>query len=285
MKLLPFILITLLANTYSKSQCNNSVTLCSKRYNEVAFLTTHNSYNSKADGFKLPNQEWNITTQLHYGVRALMLDVYNVSENLFVYHGYKMLGSRPFIDVLNEIKVFMDKNPQEVITIILECYVNSNLIQDEFERSGLANYIYAKPQNEDWKTLRQMIDDNTRLVVFTDRRDAQIGQEWYQYCWDYAVETSFTNHRIKDFTNEFNRGKENADSKELVIFNHFLTTKVTGVGSIRKSKKANSELLDRIQNFQLETGRFPNFITVDFVDIGNAKKAIGQLNATIEISE
>ena len=278
MKSFLFIIYILLLFHHAFSQCNGYEDLCLKRYNEVAYLTTHNAYNSKVEGFKLPNQEWNISTQLQHGVRALMLDVYEGSDELVVYHGYKMLGSKPFVEVLEEIRSFMNENTNEVITIILECYVNSNQIAADLETSGLTKYLYAKSRNEDWKTLGEMISDNTRLVVLSDKSDAQVGQEWYHYIWDVAVETHFTNHKLKHFSNEFNRGKENAVTKDLVVLNHFLTKTITGVGSIRKSKKANSILVDRIKNFQLETGRFPNFITVDFVDIGNAKDAIDILN-------
>ena len=278
MKSILFIIYILLLFHHAFSQCNGYEDLCLKRYNEVAYLTTHNAYNSKEEGFKLPNQEWNISTQLQHGVRALMFDVYEESDELVVYHGYKMLGTRPFIEVLNEIREFMDENPKEVVTIILECYVNSNQIAADLETSGLTKYLYTKSSNEDWKTLGEMISDNTRLVVLSDKSDAQVGQERYHYIWDVAVETHFTNHKLKHFSNQFNRGKENAGAKDLVVLNHFLTKTITGVGSIRKSKKANSILVNRITNFQIETGRFPNFITVDFVDIGNAKDAVDILN-------
>ena len=184
---------------------------------------------------------------------------------------------------MREVKIFMDENPNEVITLILECYVNSNQIAADFETSELTKYLYAKSSNEAWKTIREMIKDNTRLVVFSDKNDAQVGTEWYHYIWDYGVETHFTNHKLKDFSNEFNRGKENAETKDLVILNHFLTKRITGVGSIRKSKKANSILVDRIKNFQTDTCRFPNFITVDFVDIGNAKDAVDRLNGVFDV--
>ena len=118
MKSFLFIIYILLLFHHAFSQCNGYEDLCLKRYNEVAYLTTHNAYNSKVEGFKLPNQEWNISTQLQHGVRALMLDVYEESDELVVYHGYKMLGSKPFVEVLEEIRSFMHENPKEVITII-----------------------------------------------------------------------------------------------------------------------------------------------------------------------
>ena len=59
----------------SYAQCNGSVNLCSKQYNEVAYLTTHNAFNSDEDGLLFPNQSNNIASQLNDGVRGLMIDV------------------------------------------------------------------------------------------------------------------------------------------------------------------------------------------------------------------
>ena len=66
----------------SNSQCNGYESLCIKKYNEVAYLTTHNAYSSFEDGFYLPNQNLNITSQLNQGVRAFMLDVYSEDDEL-----------------------------------------------------------------------------------------------------------------------------------------------------------------------------------------------------------
>ena len=76
----------------SNSQCNGYESLCFKKYNEVAYLTTHNSFSSFEDGFYLPNQNLNISSQLNQGVRAFMLDVYLDNDVLVLYHGVAELG-------------------------------------------------------------------------------------------------------------------------------------------------------------------------------------------------
>ena len=280
------ILVLLLAFCHRAfCQCNGCESLCSKRYNEVSFLTTHNAYNSKEDGFKLPNQKWNITTQLNSGVRALMIDVYDESGQLEVYHGFKVLGSKPFIHILKEIKAFMDENENDVVTIILECYASSDQIATDFKNSGLSKYLYPKTIDEEWKTLEQMIIDNTRLVVFSDKNDAQTDQEWYHYIWDYAVETDYSNNKKEDFDCDFNRGRDNAANKDLFILNHFLTNSVTGVGRPNKSKEVNSNpyFLERVKECQQETGKFPNFITVDFYNSGNCWEVVDIINNTSDV--
>ena len=272
--------LSLLLCNESYCQCNGFESLCAKRYNEVSFLTTHNAYNSKEDGFKLPNQKWNITTQLNSGVRALMIDVYNESGQLRVYHGLKILGSKPFIDILKEIKVFLIENENDVLTIILESYVSSDQIGKDFDNSGLSKYLYTKTIDEEWKTLEKMIIDNTRLIVFSDKNDAHTDQQWYHYIWDYAVETNYSNHKKEDFNCDFNRGSDNAASKDLFIINHFITNSVIGIGRPNKSKEINSStyFLERVKECQLETGKFPNFITVDYYNIGNCRDVVDIIN-------
>ena len=123
--------------TPSNSQCNGYESLCFKKYDEVAYLTTHNAYSSNEDGFYLPNQNFNITSQLTDGVRAFMLDVYSENDQLVLYHGVSELGSSLFLDVLNEFKTFIDDNPNEVITLILEDYSSIIQLSDALFTSGI----------------------------------------------------------------------------------------------------------------------------------------------------
>ena len=74
--------------TNSFSQCNGASDSCNKRYDEVAYLTTHNAFNSGQDGFSFPNHSTNIETQLNAGVRGLMIDVYDDNGTSVAHHTY-----------------------------------------------------------------------------------------------------------------------------------------------------------------------------------------------------
>jgi hypothetical protein len=65
-----------LVNTSVYAQCNGSLDNCGKQYNEVAYLTTHNAYNTDSEGFSLPNQHLGIADQLNQGVRARLLSMH-----------------------------------------------------------------------------------------------------------------------------------------------------------------------------------------------------------------
>ena len=273
--LIPFFFLCL-KNTHA--QCNGHESLCDKTYKEVAYLTTHNAYNSAQDEFMAPNQTYGITQQLEDGVRGLMIDVYDVEGVPTVYHGFSFLGTAPFADNLFEIKNFLTENATEVVTIILECYTTANAIEQALADAELSDFLYAK--NGDWATLREMIDNNQRLVILTDVDDASPAQNWYHYVWDYAVETHYSISDTSQMTCDYNRGNPWND---LFIFNHFVTHPTFGTGLPIESEIANSNpfLLNRVLECQEEKSKFPNFITVDYYEKGNTLQVVNTLNGVI----
>ena len=271
------ILLFILPLSEALAQCNGSTSLCDRRYNEVAYLTTHNAFNCSAAGFQYPNQNHTLTDQLHHGVRALMLDVHDLLGVPTVYHGTFVLGSQPFASNLNEIKAFLDSNSNEVVTIILECYVSANAIETSVTNAGLMPYVFAKDTNTPWPTLQDMISSGKRLVVFTDVDDASPAQDWYHYVWNFAVETNYTVSDTSGFTSNFNRG----DSlNEFFILNHFVTNALLGYGSATDAAIANSNpfFMTRVNTCMAEKNKFPNFVTVDFYELGDAMTVVNTLN-------
>ena len=286
-KTISILLLLVISLQISHAQCNGSLDLCSKQYNEVAYLTTHNAFNTDEDGLLFPNQTYNIASQLNDGVRGLMIDVYYHFGTPTAYHSVFMLGTIPLSDIFDDIKTFLDNNPNEVVTIILECYVTANDIEDEINQSGLSNYLYT--HNATWPTLQNMIDNDNRLVIFSDVDDASSSQDWYHYVWEYAVETHYSVGNINDFTCDFNRGDPLND---LFIFNHFITDATLGYGLYNESNDVNANpfFINRALNCQTQTNKFPNFVTVDYYELGDGLAVVDQLNgvtstSSINISE
>ena len=267
--------ISILSPIITYCQCNGSIELCSKKYNEVAYLTTHNAFNSSEDGLLFPNQTNDISKQLVDGVRGLMIDVYDHFGTPTSYHSIFALGTIPLSEIFNDIKIFLDNNKNEIVTIILECYVSANDIENVINQTGLSRYLYT--HSSSWATLQEMIDNNTRLVILSDENDGSNNQSWYHYIWDYAVETHFSVNTINDFTCDFNRGTATND---LFILNHFITDATLGYGLYNESNDVNSNpfFINRVFSCQNEKNKFPNFITVDFYELGHGLDVVDQLN-------
>ena len=272
--------------TPSNSQCNGYESLCFKKYDEVAYLTTHNAYSSFEAGFYLPNQNFNITSQLNDGVRAFMLDVYSENDQLVLYHGVSQLGSSLFSDVLNEFKTFIDDNPNEVITLILEDYSSIIELSDALFTSGIIQDLYEHDEVIGWPTLQEMIDLDNRIVLFSDN-EVQNPPSWFHFLWEHAVETHFSNASIDEFSCDFNRGNSQND---LFILNHFITNFELVLGNLElynqqvEEINSNPYFIDRVYDCESQKNKFPNFITVDFYDVGDCLEVVNILNELPETS-
>ncbi|PRQ55016.1 putative PLC-like phosphodiesterase, TIM beta/alpha-barrel domain-containing protein [Rosa chinensis] len=92
------------------------------------------------------NQEDTVTQQLNNGVRALMLDTYDFKGDVWLCHSFKgkchdYTAFEPAIDTLNEIQAFLSANPGEIVTLILEDYVEApNGLTNVFKAAGLMKY-------------------------------------------------------------------------------------------------------------------------------------------------
>ena len=245
-------------------------------YNKTCFLTTHNSFNCSRNGFLLPNQKYGIQQQLNDGVRALMLDVYEVKGRLYVYHSIQMLGKEPFAEVLKEVEIFLEVNRNAVITLLLENYAPAYLIQSDLHKAGLSKFQYYADSIREWPTIQELIDDNTRLLVFNDVNDTMNRQARIFTMWDFFTETHFSVNRMCDFKCSTNRGKSD---NPLFVLNHFINGGL-GIGSRTQSKKANgmNVILHRCFDCKRLSDKYPNFIVVDFYHLGNPLKAVDSIN-------
>ncbi len=255
-------------------ECNGSIELCGRRYDEIAYPTTHNAMSNAEDGWSFPNQNLGIARQLEDGVRGLMLDVH-VGDNgrPYLCHAICAAGQTPLADGLRTIRDFLDQHRGEVVTVIFESYVEAPVIAAGFETSGLATYVRGQAPGAPWPTLRELIDLDQRLLVFTDD-DGDRAYDWYLDVWAHAWETPFAASTTADFTCDRNRG---AAGNALFIFNHFLT-RTLAVPEEAAATNANPLLIDRALACSAASGRLPNFVTVDFYDQGDLLAAVLTLN-------
>lgn len=253
--------------------CNGAASLCDRRYDQVAYATTHNAFSVDAEGFGAPNQSRSMRRQLDDGVRALMLDVYSNLGRTFLCHGTCALGRRLLADGLCDITRFLDENPNEVVSIIFESYVPAADVERAFIESELIERVRPQQAGTPWPTLRAMIDADQRVVVFTDRDGG--ARPWYLNVWAHAWETPFSARTPTDLeTCAMNRGDR---ANPLFIFNHFLTNPLAS-RELAQMVNFNPLLIDRARRCQRETSAMPNFITVDYYDIGDALSVTRTLN-------
>lgn len=275
LKKLCFLLICIFFFQHSKAQ--ESELLLDKPYSSAVFLMTHNAYNNAFEGFLFPNQNNPVAIQLTDGVRGLMLDVYLNDSSVYCYHSLSQLGHKLLLDILHEIKIFMDGDTTAIITIQFENYVDNEDLLKVFDQAGLTSYTHIQPEDQHWPALRQMISANKRLVVFCEFKRGT-AMPWIHYMWNYDSETHYQSYSRTDFDFDIGRGDPTSD---LFTMNHFITAQGLGFGIEDSAAAINSYdfLFNRgVQCFQ-SLGKIPNFIAVDFYDQGETMRAVNELNA------
>jgi hypothetical protein len=276
--------------------CNGSAELCGRRFDQVAYATTHNAMAARFDPYGysiiISNQCSGVPTQLAEGIRALMLDIHwfqpedAEAPDLYLCHSECPFGHQLLVDGLAEIDAYLDAHPAEVIAFIIETNAETSgreaQIRDAFAASGLLDHVHVQTPGAPWPTLGEMVTTDDRLVVLTDDSTPNAGCDadgdpcpWYHYLWSQlAFETHFTYSKPTDFSCADNRG---APGNDLFILNHFLTN---NIGAPQFAQQVNHDplLSSRARECWSFQGRIPNFVTVDFYEIGSVVRTANLLN-------
>ncbi|XP_077216539.1 PI-PLC X domain-containing protein At5g67130-like isoform X2 [Tasmannia lanceolata] len=267
-------------------------------FNKYAFLTTHNSFaidgepsHTGVPRFAVTNQEDNITQQLNNGVRALMLDTYDFKGDVWLCHASggkcsSFNAFEPAMDTMKEIETFLSANPSEIITLILQDYVEANGLTKLFNNSGLSKYWFPlskMPENgQDWPPISNMVTNNERLLVFTSIKSKQ-DTEGIAYQWNYMVENQYGDGGMKPAScpNRSESEPMSDKTKSLVLVNYFQTFPIK-----ENTCKINSvDLINMLHTCYNASGnRWANFLAVNYYkrsEGSGAFQAIDTLNGKL----
>lgn len=270
--------------------CNGSDALCARRFDQVTFPMTHNAMSNADDGWAAPNQNHGLARQLDDGIRGMMLDTHYYDEEngytdarvdgvspldqAYLCHGSCALGRRPLLDGLCDVTRFLDAHRGEIVSIIFEDGVTPEDTAQVMRAAGLDEYVHTHALGAPWPTLRELIDQDQRLIVFSETpHDAPA---WYHPAWKHIWDTSYTYKSVAAFDCATNRGQR---SNALFLINHWLQT---GAGLpdpvLAAQANASSVLLARAQTCAADAGRPPTFLGVDAYDVGALFEVVDTLN-------
>lgn len=271
---------TVIDTTVVTLKCNGHEVLCTKRYDELVYIMTHNSHAHLPVFSPLAaNQGQTVTKQLEDGVRALNFKTYYTNnsncgpQNVYVYHGFEQLGCITFSSVLQEVKRFMVNNPNDILTIHIEGSASVARMYDVFDDVGLTGYFHVQTLGQPWPTLGEMINSGKRLVLFTDRNnnDDVVG---FHHSWSFMVDHDYDAQQLSDFNCDWFRGDPNGG---LYLFNHFIT-RLTPQEDSARVINTYDKLMGRINECLNYHSRRPTFIHLDFYEHGDALRVVDELN-------
>ncbi|XP_051207261.1 PI-PLC X domain-containing protein At5g67130 [Lolium perenne] len=268
-------------------------------FNKYAFLTTHNSFSIHGEPshtgvprITLYNQEDSVTDQLNNGVRALMLDVYDFRDEVWLCHSkggkcFDFTAFEPAVDTMREIEAFLSSHPSAIVTLILEDYVGADHgLSKLFNSTGLTKYwfpVSSMPRHgEDWPRVRDMIARNHRLLVFTSDESKE-STEGIAYQWNFMVENQYgdggmSSRSCHSRSESLAMGNR---TRSLVLVNYFHTVPL----GVTECAEHSLGLAGVLRACHAAAGnRWANFLAVDYYkrsDGGGVFEATDMLNGML----
>ncbi|KZT57873.1 PLC-like phosphodiesterase [Calocera cornea HHB12733] len=262
--------------------CNGSPSLCTRSYANVTFIGAHDSF-AVSQSSSAGNQDYDVTQQLTDGIRMLQNQAHSSNGTLELCHtSCSLLDAGTLQSYLSKVAAWLASNPNDVVTLLL---VNSDDLPPTsfaaaYEAAGLDTLSYKPAQAsltlDEWPTLGDMIDQGTRLVTFMDT-----GADWASV--PYIID-EFSNmwETAFDVTTVFDCAvnRTHGDSAtQLSTINHFLDTASSlgslGVTTPNKAALGTTNAVSGAGSLGAQAavclaanGRAPNFMLVDFYEVG-----------------
>jgi hypothetical protein len=203
-------------------------------------------------------------------------------RGIYLCHTLCELGATPLAAGLDDIHDFLVNHPTDVVVVVNQDYVTPADFVKAVGDAGLTPYAFTPPDDGDWPTLRQMIEDDHRLVLLAENHAG--AAPWYQLAYKRLTEeTPYAFPRPSLLTAEShlpescepNRGPKVAP---LFLINHWVSTDPTPRPSDADKVNAYKPLLARARACERIRHHLPNLLAVNFYKRGDVFRVVDTLN-------
>lgn len=295
--------------------CNNSPSLCDRAYSNITHLGAHDSpfVSNSSNSFTVSgNQFYSSTQQLSAGVRLLTAQLHNANSSTgeteihLCHSDCSLYDAGTLEDWLSDIKSWMDSNPNDVVTLLLVNSDNTDAstLGSVFQSSGISSYAYTQTSSTaptSWPTLQSLISANTRLITFIASLTSS-GNSAAPYLLDeftYVFENNYDVTDATNFTCTPNRPSTLGASVSaaqasnmMFLMNHFLDSaeafgiETPDVDAADTTNSADTTVQGSLGASAAECattyGKAPNFVLVDWFNVGPAIETVDNLNGVTD---
>lgn len=280
--------------------CNGYNSFCNRKYSNISMVGAHNSPFQVRNNVA-SNQMLDVTTQLNDGIRMLQFQVHKPNESsplLLCHTSCDLLNAGTLVDYLTTTRQWLDRNPYDVITVLIGNFdiLSPQSFVGPVTDSGLLKYAYTPPTVPmplaSWPTLGEMVLSGKRAVIMLDYEADQTAIPWLLDEFGQMWETPFspTNRDFPCIVDRPPNQNRNESIDRMYVANHNLnvdlsfgsfsllipaftllheTNAVAGYGSAGAQRS----------NCTSKWGRPPNFLLVDYYNIGNFNGSVFQVAA------
>ena len=205
---------------------------------------------------------------------------------VYLCHRFCELGAMPIDDAFRQIRDFLAANPDEVLVIVIEDYVEPADIDAAVRKSGLIDYVYDGALDpRSLPTLQQIIDSGGRALMMAENSDGGSEFPYYHSAYDALVQE--TPYSFKDPKLLTDRGESEGELRAepgaglgAAVPDQPLDRHLAGAEASNATKvNAREALLARIERCEELRGLRANLVSVDFYEEGDLFEVVDELNA------
>ena len=196
----------------------------------------------------------------------------DAERTVYFCHLYCELGATPALDELRLVHDFLRENPNEVVVLVVEDFVDPADGVAVLERSGLAGQAWTWRPGEPLPTLGEMIRRGRNVLVLVENEGG--AKPWYIPAYDMLQETPYTFTAPREFSCALGRGDA---TNPLFLVNHWISVDPPS-RTVAADANARDVLLARGEACRSERGHVPNIIAVDFFADGDLFDVVDVLN-------
>jgi hypothetical protein len=203
-------------------------------------------------------------------------------RGMYLCHSFCELGATTLASMLDDLRDFLVANPGAVVVAINQDYVTPDDFVGAVRDADLEEFVYKGPVGSQWRTLREMVDSNERLVLMAENHAG--GAPWYHSAYDSITEeTPYAFKKVAQLTDpdkldascKPNRGPEGAP---VFLVNHWITTDPVPLPSNASRVNAHDPLLARAKDCEQVRRHLTNLVSVNFYLRGDLFKVVDTLN-------
>ncbi|KAL6708966.1 hypothetical protein ACN47E_002093 [Coniothyrium glycines] len=285
--------------------CNGYPEFCDRRFSNISMVVAHNSPFVRQHS-AASNQLHPVLDQLNDGIRGLQFETQQPSSTSGIrlcHTSCNILDVGPLESYLATVKGWLDDNPYEVLGIIMgnnngqSTRIPAAAYVAPFQDSGLLDYVWTPSSKSlnltHWPTLAELIIENKRVVVMIDYGADRESVPWLLSEFDYMWETPFspTDPAFPCTQQRPPNQAENVSRERMYMMNHNLNIEMSIsnerilIPAYPLLEQVNAVSGDgsvgmNVQNCTATWGHPPNWILVDYYNVGNFNGSVFQVAAT-----
>lgn len=182
-------------------------------------------------------------------------------------------SSRPLVEVLGEIKAFLEKYRQQLVILKIENVTDStDAIAQELHEAGIEQYAYKQDKGALWPTIEELVETNKRFIPFittdvpedTKTLNAEDDFIWSAN-WDFQTKKELlADHHVPTDNPNYERWKSGEPvANAMYRLPCHLTQGFAGRPDLAEEVNTKAVITERMQH--IGQGE-PTFLPLDFID-------------------